>query len=342
MTKTPDVKLPVGKLPLDLLTRLLGKIETSDTDVVVGPKPGEDAAVIDLGDRCIVAKTDPITFPTDLIGWYMVQVNSNDLAVTGATPRWLLATLLLPEGTTELVVEDIFDQILDACRSLGINLIGGHTEITHDLPRPIAIGALIGEVQKDHLILSSGAQAGDKILLTKGIAIEGTSILAREAYGDLKAAGVSAKCIERAQNLLFSPGISVLQEATIARKTVDIHAMHDLTEGGLMTGLQELAIAGNVGVVVESTSIPILEECKEICRALNLDPMGLISSGSLLATVSKEDSEILIDTLTSQGIKTYDIGYITPAGQGLKLRTPEGITTIPNFKRDELARYFSP
>ena len=122
-----------GKLPIDLLTRLLSDIDVRDPRVVLGARTGEDAALIDMGDRYLVAKTDPITFATDLIGWYLVQVNANDLAVMGATPRWLMATLLLPEGTTEAQTETIFAQLLEACDSLGITLIGGHTEITYDL-----------------------------------------------------------------------------------------------------------------------------------------------------------------------------------------------------------------
>ena len=135
-----------GKLPLEMLAELLGRIERIDPRVALGASPGEDAALIDMGDRYLVAKSDPITFATDLIGWYLVQVNTNDLAVMGATPRWLMATLLLPEGASEAEVRAIFDQLLDACRAHGIALVGGHTEVTYELPRPIAVGALLGEV----------------------------------------------------------------------------------------------------------------------------------------------------------------------------------------------------
>ena len=210
--------MQAGKLPLDLLTRLLDKIEVRDPRVVLGPRPGEDAALIDIGDRYLVAKTDPITFATDLIGWYMVQVNANDLAVMGATPRWLMATLLLSEGTSAEVAESIFDQILDACATLGITLVGGHTEVTYDLPRPVAVGALLGEVAKDKAVLSSGARVGDSIVLTKGIAVEGTSLVAREAADALEAAGVSRDTVDRARKMLFSPGISVVLDADVHAK----------------------------------------------------------------------------------------------------------------------------
>ena len=153
--------MQAGKLPLDSLAKLLDKINVTDSRVVLGAKPGEDAALIDFGDRYLVAKTDPITFATDLIGWYVVQVNANDLAVMGATPRWLMVTLLMPETTTSDEVTDTFDQLREACTRLGIAIIGGHTEITYGLPRPIAVGAMLGEVPKDRAVLTSGARPGD-------------------------------------------------------------------------------------------------------------------------------------------------------------------------------------
>ncbi len=324
---------------LDLLTRLLDKIEVRDPRVVLGPRPGEDAALIDIGDRYLVAKTDPITFATDLIGWYMVQVNANDLAVMGATPRWLMATLLLPEGTSVEVAESIFDQILDACATLGITLVGGHTEVTFELPRPVAVGALLGEVAKDKAVLSSGARVGDSIVLTKGIAVEGTSLLAREAANALEAAGVSRDTVDRAREMLFSPGISVVLDADVACQTVDVHAMHDPTEGGLAIALLEMARAAELGVAVDGDAIPILPECEEFCAALDLDPMGLIASGALLAAVVPDEVPRLIDALAQAGIEAYEIGRFTPPDDGLRLRTQEGVRELPTFERDELARY---
>ncbi len=332
--------MQAGKLPLDLLTRLLDKIEVRDPRVVLGPRPGEDAALIDMGDRYLVAKTDPITFATDLIGWYLVQVNSNDLAVMGATPRWLMATLLLPEGTSAEVAESIFDQILDACGALDITLVGGHTEVTYDLPRAIAVGALLGEVAKDKAVFSSGARLGDSIVLTKGIAVEGTSLLAREAAKALVAAGVNRDTVERAKDMLFSPGISVVRDADVACRTVDVHAMHDPTEGGLATGLLELARAANLGLTVDAAAIPILPECEEVCAALDLDPMGLIASGALLNAVAPGEAARLIDAMAQEGIDAYEIGHFTPAEDGLRLRTADCVRELPTFERDELARYF--
>lgn len=329
-----------GKLPMELLSRLLADINVIDPRVALGARAGEDAALIDMGDRYLVAKTDPITFATDLIGWYLVQVNSNDLAAMGATPRWLMATLLLPEGTTERQTETIFTQLLNACDSLGITLIGGHTEITYDLPRPIAMGAMLGEVPKDEVVLTSGAQIGDSIVLTQGVAIEGASILAREAEDTLTGKGVPQAVIERAKSFLFNPGISVAKAAKIACDTAAVHAMHDPTEGGVATALLELATAAKVGLTVEAERIPILPECRAICDALSLDPLGLIASGALLATLPAADAERLVDALGREGIPAAVIGRVTPASDGLRL-VSEGVASgLPVFGRDELARFF--
>ena len=329
-----------GKLPLELLSDLLGKIDARDPRVALGARAGEDAALIDMGERYLVAKTDPITFATDLIGWYAVQVNANDLAVMGATPRWLMATLLLPEGTSADDVRAIFNQLLEACAALGVTLIGGHTEITYGLPRPIAIGAMLGEVDKDKVVLTSGAQVGDSIVLTQGVAIEGAAILAREAADVLASKGVAQDVIRRAQNLLFTPGISVAKAAAIACDVGGVNSMHDPTEGGLATGLLEIATAAGVGVAVNADRIPVLSECRAVCDALSLDPLGLIASGALLATLPPADARRLTMALRRAGIPAVEIGRVTPASEGLRLISNGAERALPTFERDELARFF--
>ena len=333
--------MQAGKLPIDVLGRLLGRIDLSDPRVVLGPRPGEDAALIDFGDRLLVAKTDPITFATDLIGWYMVNVNANDIAVMGATPKWLLATLLLPEGTTEGEVSEIFRQISHACSDLDISLVGGHTEVTYGLDRPVAVGAMLGEARKEDAVLSSGVCPGDALVLTKGVAIEGTSILAREAAESLSEAGLDRGLIEKAGAFLFEPGISVVRDARVACSSGEVHAMHDPTEGGLSGGLYELAAASGVGLDVVYESIPLLPECGVICDALDIDPLGLIASGALLASVAAKDSMAILDALSAEGIRASVIGNATDEHSGVKLYTTGKPADFPKFSRDEIARFFS-
>lgn len=332
-----------GKLPLDVLARILGDIEIADPRVALGPRLGEDAALIDFGDRYLVAKTDPITFATDRIGWYMVNVNANDIAVMGATPRWLMATLLLPDGVTERQVSDIFDQIKAACAELNIAPIGGHTEITYGLDRPIAVGAMLGEVAKEDAILSSGVRPGDALLLTKGIAVEGASILANESESELLSRGVGADAIAAARRFLFEPGISVVADARIALATGAVQAMHDPTEGGLSGGLYELAAASGLGLEIDTDAIPILPEASEICAALDLNPLGLIASGSLLAAVPPDDAPPIIAALSAAGIPAAVIGRATDRHSDVTLSTADGTAIpFPTFQRDEIARYFDP
>ena len=331
--------MQAGKLHLDLLSEMLGRLDVRDPRVVLGPRPGEDAALIDFGDRYLVAKSDPITFATDLIGWYVVQVNANDLAVMGATPRWLMATLLLPEGSDRETVESIFDQLSEACREQGVTLVGGHTEVTYDLPRPIVAGAMLGEVAKDRVVLTSGARAGDSIVLTKGIAVEGTAILAREADEALRAAGVDEDVLARAARLLFEPGISVRREAEIACEA-GARSMHDPTEGGLATGLLEMAAASGLGLSVDAARIPVLPECRELCGALGLDPMGLIASGALLVAVDPGDAPAVVGALKAGGIDATVIGRADAGAGGVRMRSAGRVGPMPVFERDELARHF--
>ena len=330
--------MDIGKLPHDLLAQLISKAKL-DPRVVVGPRVGEDAAVIEFGSMLLVAKTDPITFATDRIGWYAVNINANDVAVMGAEPRWFLATILLPGTAAPRDAAAIFDQILSACEALGISLIGGHTEITSGLDRPIVVGCMLGEVERGSLVTTDGAQVGDLIVLTGGIAIEGTALLAREAAAALRSAGVAEEMIAFSRNYLIEPGITVVHAARIARGAGQIHSMHDPTEGGLATGLLELAVAAGVGLEVEWESIPILAETEAVCRALGLDALGLIASGSLLLTLDPSDAPAVAASLEAEGIRAVVIGRIVLAEQGLRLRRGGESHDLPRFARDEVARF---
>jgi hydrogenase maturation factor len=302
---------------------------------------GEDAAVIDLGETLLVAKSDPITFATDRIGWYAVQVNANDIACTGGTPRWFLATLLVPEAFTEDQAEELYTQVLDACTAIEVTLIGGHSEVTYGIDRPIVSGTMLGEVARDGLVKTGGAQDGDSIVVTKGIAIEGTALLARERADDLRKAGVSDDTITLSAQLLNSLGISVLIDAQVACTNAQIHSMHDVTEGGLITGLREVAAASGLGLAIEEGSVPLLGPTEEVCNALDLDPMGLLASGALLITLPSSEVPSLLVALEQKGIDGWEIGMMMAPEEGLVYMSRKGEVELPQFSRDELARYFS-
>ena len=332
--------LPVGKLPVDLLHRLLNSAPVVDERVLLGPKPGVDCAVLDLGDRLLVLKSDPITFATADIGWYLVQVNSNDIAAMGATPRWLLVTMLLPENQTspELVAE-ISEQLYAACRAMGISVIGGHTEITHGLERPILAGTLIGEVTHEKLITPRGMRPGDHILLTKGIPIEGTALLAREFPHRLQAV-LDERELAEAQHYLSQPGISVLHDAQIAMQAGQVTAMHDPTEGGLAAALWELAEAAVRTLFVDVASVPIPPLAARICTAFGLDPLATIASGALLLTVEPDDSLAIIEALDQAGIACANIGRVAAGPPEVWQHTPPPRQLLPRPERDEIARMY--
>jgi len=330
--------MKAGKLPADLLARLLDRLP-ADPRVLLGPGIGRDAAAIDLGDgRVLVAKTDPITFASDQIGRYVVHVNANDVACVGARPTFFLATVLLPEGATPALAEEIFEQIRATCAALGVTPIGGHTEITIGLDRPVVAGAMLGETTREGLVRPDGARPGDHVLLTKGIAIEGTALLARDAADALRARGVADATIDAAARLLIEPGISVVREALAACATGLVHALHDPTEGGLATALRELAQAAGAQVRLRPGDVPVLEETSTICAALRLDPFGLLASGALLVCVGAEACDRVREAVRESGVAAACIGEVAP-GTGGGIIDARGLQPLPRFERDELARF---
>ncbi len=333
--------LPVGKLPHQLLSDIIQKAPTKDSSVLLGPGVGLDCAVIDHGtDQLLVYKTEPITFASRDIGWYAVQIAANDIATTGAVPRWILLTVLLPENhTTPELVHSISNQFFDTCRSLGITVIGGHSEITYGIDRPILVSTLIGEVKREKLVTPKGTKPGDRILLTKGIPIEATALLARE-FPERLITQLTPQEIEQAQNYLFSPGISVLQDAQIAISAGHVTAMHDPTEGGLGTALWELAEASQTTLVIHPENIPISEISGKICNIFDLDPIGTIASGSLLLTAASADVDNIMNALKSNQIACAEIGWVEDGAAEVFTETNAGRHFLKRFSRDEIGRVY--
>lgn len=327
----------MGKLPPDFMAQLLARAPLSDPRVLIGPGTGLDCAVIDLGDRCLVLKSDPVTFATDQIGWYAVQVNANDIATTGADPRWMLATLLLPDGKADRgMVEGIFDQLGQSCRDLGISLVGGHTEVTHGLDHPVISAALIGEVERGRLILPGGAQPGNRLLLTKGVPVEAVSLLAREFPQRLRELLSQAE-LDEARDYLFKPGISVVQDARLAVRAGRVTAMHDPTEGGLASALWELAEASHTRLVVDPSAMVVPLLAQRICDHLVINPLASIASGALLLACAAQDSDAICSALQTAGIPCAEIGSVE-AGDPQVVK-PGGML-LPRPARDEIARLF--
>ncbi len=326
--------LPVGKLPPELLARLLEGLPQSD-EVLIGARYGEDAAVIaGRDDECWVITTDPITFASDYLGWYAVQVNANDVAAMGATPEFFTAALLFPAGVaTARQVEDCFAQIRRACVDLGVSWIGGHTEVTAAVQQPVVCGHMIGRLGRSQLVTSGGAREGDDIVLIGCLGIEGTALLAREKRAEL-ASHFPAELLDRAAGFLFDPGIGITRAAQIACRAVRLHVMHDPTEGGLSAALREIGAASGLGAALFDQPLPVAEPTRALCEFFGIDPLGLISSGSLLVTCDPSQTPALIDALACAGFPVARIGLMRPAGEGFRI----GDRPLPAFAVDELAR----
>ncbi len=328
-----------GKIPPGLLAEMLASLPVGDPRVLVGPRVGEDAAVLDMGDRCLVVASDPVTFASELIGWYAVHVNANDVAVMGARPRWFLGVLMLPPDFAQENVASVFDQLSKACEELGLAAIGGHTEVTAAVGRPVLVGCVLGEVPLGRVVTSGGATPGDVVVLYGAAGIEGTAVLAREAGELLAERGLAAELIASAREFLFDPGISVVETA-LGASASGATAMHDPTEGGIVTGLAELALASEVGLEIDASKIPVLPATRAICECLGLDPLGLIASGSLVGTGRPEAAQALLGVPSKMKREAAIIGRVLPKSDGLTLIVSGERQAFPEFARDEVARFF--
>ncbi len=273
-----------GKVDRRTLERIVfRRLGYKRRDVLIPPRFGEDAALLAVKRRRIVAAMDPITGSGARVGWLSVHVNANDVAVMGAEPRWFSATILLPEDDPELL-KGIMEEIHAACRRLRIALITGHTEVTPEISRPIVVGHMLGELVSPKPISSSGGRPGDLLVMSKTAGIEGTAILAADFERELLDR-IPREVLERARK--FYERLSVVREALMLARGGFPTAMHDPTEGGLLGGVYELAEASGCSFIIYENKVPIAEETKRICEALGCDPLKLISSGVLLAAIPR-------------------------------------------------------
>ncbi len=342
-TASGDPVLPVGKLPGPLLDRLITTYGTRlDSAVLVSPGYGKDAAAVAIdGGAPLVVKSDPITFASTRAARFLVAVNANDIACLGGVPRWLTVVALFPErSTTVRQVEEMFSDLREACDERGIAIIGGHTEVTAGIDRPLLIGTMVGVAGPNGLLVPGGARPGDDLLLTKWAGIEGTALLAEELPETLSER-IGVAVVRGAAKLLRSPGISVVADAVAVRSVAGVTALHDPTEGGLATAIHELAEVSGCGAEIMLENVPVLPETRTICDCLGLDPMGLLSSGALLVAVQPE-RRVEVETAAAEArIPVSHIGRLVPRDEGIHAFHGGATTQLPRFDADEVTRALS-
>lgn len=313
--------LPPGKIPAEILKQVVFEnLGAKRKEVTLGPAAGIDSAVIDLGDKSLITKMDPITGALERIGWLAVNVNANDISTFGVQPSFFLSCILLPEKSKRKTVEIISTQMDRAAKELGMAIVGGHCESTPGLKNPIVVGCAMGLTEKGNYVTAAGAKAGDCIILTKTAGIEGTAILASDRKDKLKT--MSSSTLKKAQE--FFTKISVTKEALTAYHSGGVHAMHDPTEGGVAGGLHEMADASNLGFRISEGKIPIAEETLQICDAFDIDPLYLIASGSLLISADKKLTKNILRSLKDKEIPATVIGEFLPSPKERIITRKEG------------------
>jgi len=330
---TLDNTLKEGKLPPDLLESLL-ELTSREAGIEVEAAVGEDAAVVE-GARRLVITADPITFTDKDIGVYTVAVNCNDIVAMGGEPRFLTTTLLLPSGTTEGRLRELFADLAKAARAAGVCWVGGHTEVTSAVNRIVVSGQAVGYLHGEPTT-TAGARAGDAVVMTKWAGLEGTTVMARvhpeECRRILGPAGH-----EEVLSWLYDPGISIVREGRVL-SDLTLSSAHDPTEGGIATGLREIAVRSKVGAVIEWERIPIREETERLCRRWDIDPLGLLSSGVFLFTAAETTAEAACRKLERAGLPAGIIGHITADPGDLRLIRSGRTGVLPEFARDEFLK----
>ena len=317
------MSFPYGKLHPKLLEKIVFKyLGFKRSDVILGPSKGEDAALIKIGEELIAASCDPISGSIKNVGWLAVNVSANDVATRGVKPSWFLSCILLPKNSKLNVLKMICKQMDLASKKLEIAIIGGHTEVSLGLNHPIVVGFCAGRVKEGKYVTCSKAKPGGKIILTKGAGIEGTAILAIEREKEL-IKFLGRKIVEKAKNYINL--VSVVKEALTAFDFGGVQAMHDPTEGGVLGGLCELADAANLGIKVYENKILVGKETRAICDLFKIDPLKLISSGSLIIVANPEEAEDIVAKLENSGVKASIIGEMLNDPEERYMMTKEGV-----------------
>jgi hydrogenase maturation factor len=326
--------LETGKLPPELLAALLSAAPALPPEVRLGARIGEDASGIDVQEGTLVVAADPITLTTSDVARLSVLVNANDVAVCGARPRWFLAVVLVPPATSEDSIGDLFARLHAALEDVGASLVGGHTEVTPAVTQPIVFGTMLGITERGAIVETAGLAPGDVLLQVRPVPIEGAAVLANEAAERL--VDVDPEMLARARDALDDPGISVVEPALLATR-LGASALHDPTEGGLLMGLHEMAVAGGVGLRVDRDAVLWFEPGVAVCAALGGDPWSTLASGTLLAAFPKA---VVQDAESAFEEAGHAVAVLASVERGRSMVASDGTPMSPRA-RDEVARILS-
>ncbi len=329
ISKEGIIFMEAGKLNWDELKYIIDKNKTvKREEVLVSNGIGEDCAILDFHNSKIVLSTDPITGATKNLGKLAVNINCNDIASSGAEPVGIMVTILAPLNSTIQDIQKIMEDIGEECRKINVEIIGGHTEVTEAVNKMVVSCTVIGKTNNP--ISTKGAKVGDKIIITKTLGIEGSSILVNEKEEELKKV-LSEEEILEAKG--FSELLSVIEEGKIASK-FNVSSMHDVTEGGILGAIWEMAKASNVGFIINEKELPIRNVTKKICEFFNIDCLRLISSGSMVIVTS--DGEKIIEELKVNNIEATLIGEIISKEKGIVIDINGEEREVDPPERDEL------
>lgn len=316
----------IGKVDPDQLREtILTRTGAEDNAVIQGPAYGEDTAAINLGDDILVVNADPLSLAADAVGELGVAIVCNDVAASGARPRWLTNMIFLPDDDPE-TLEEITGQVDSAATAQNVAIVGGHAEYAPDLSRPLLALSAMGRTEK--YCPTGGARPGDVVIVTAGAALEGTAILATDFESALKDSGVSADTISTAATFLDE--ISVVDEALVASEFAT--GMHDPTEGGLLAGLVEMAVASGARFEIDHEAIPIREETARICAVIEVDPLRIFGSGALIVTVPSDQADAAIEAIEATGVTAQAVGSVAEGAPGVAV-DDDFLASAP---RDEL------
>ncbi len=329
----------IGKLPPSLLNKLIDKLDQANPNIIIPPKPGIDAAGLKLGNKLFAISTDPVSCTYQHIGTHCVSINMNDVACLGAKPIWFTATVLLPEDCEQTQLDCLWDDFVNALDQYDVKLIGGHTEITPAVNKPIIVGQMLGECIGDALLDPRNCEPDDHILLWQPIALEGTAIIATD-YADKIKQHFSSDQITSMQDYIHQPGLCVWPLVEKLLPHPGIVALHDPTHGGIANALHELANSSQCGIHIEENAIPILPETKSLCTIFGLDPLGLLATGSLLIVCKPDVTQDIMQALADEPIR--QLGKFTSNSTERLLHSQHELRALPQFNCDELSKLRKP